>query len=127
LKVSIWLDDYRNPNDEIWSVNISSQSPCTEEVVWVKNYDQFVEQFQNIVYHSNDSLESVFFDHHLGEDLTGYQAILWMKDEVFANKLSKFNVFTHTSDPDTRFKIKLVIAELRRYWRHGANGQLFKI
>lgn len=65
MKTLLWIDDIRNPYIDNWLRDYAPQFVSGESnVVWVKNYDDFVNhiKFKGIP-------DMISFDHDLGEDI----------------------------------------------------------
>ena len=62
----LWLDDLRNPTDNIWNDWITRQgvNPTDYDITWVKNYDDFTYWIVK-----NGLPDVVCFDHDLGQDI----------------------------------------------------------
>lgn len=71
MKKLLWLDDYRNPNENNW-INFSPIGSDVD-VNWVINYDEFVYWITK-----NGLPDAICFDHDLGEDKTGYDCAKWL-------------------------------------------------
>ena len=114
MKKLLWLDDYRNPNENDW-LNFSP-IPKPFETFWVKSYDEFVNWIEN-----NGLPDGISFDHDLADEhyhydmykgseeynkhysefkeKTGFSCAKWLIDYCSINnkKLPKFNV--HSANP----------------------------
>jgi len=84
----VWLDDARNPYEKDWLDRFSPlQKPY--EVIWAKNYDDFVDWITE-----NGMPEAICFDHDLGEDhetsdeKSGMKAAKWLIDYCLDNDLN---------------------------------------
>lgn len=64
MKKLLWLDDMRNPLEDDWLEQYAPQFSDKEGVVWVKNYDDFVNYIKE-----NGMPYMIAFDHDLGEDV----------------------------------------------------------
>ncbi len=71
----LWLDDYRNPFDLKIDWLVFSPIGKNVEVIWVKNYKDFVAWITN-----NGLPDAICFDHDLGQDEA---------DEAVKNGMSK--------------------------------------
>ncbi len=66
METLLWLDDIRNPREEIWCNWIieAGLNPGDYNIVWVKSYAEFTKWI------STNGLPAVIcFDHDLGEDV----------------------------------------------------------
>jgi hypothetical protein len=89
----LWLDDYRNPFDEIWlKAYIPEYDETIHNIIWVKTYDEFVNWVSN-----NGLPDKVFFDHDLAhehydgiltDEKTGYDAAKWLGNYCYDNSLN---------------------------------------
>lgn len=75
----LWLDDSRDPMTRNWLV-FSPIPPS--EVIWVKNYDQFVDWIS-----INGLPDAICFDHDIGSDKSGYDCAKWLVDYCMDNDL----------------------------------------
>ena len=66
MKTLLWLDDIRDPNDNIWWNWIAKEGVNLTHfnLVWVKSYDEFTKWIK-----FNGLPEVICFDHDLGEDV----------------------------------------------------------
>ena len=73
----LWLDDVRNPMDEIWQDWMVAKgiNPDEWEITWVKSYDAFTNYITNF-----GMPDLICFDHDLGDDV---------RAERVANGMSK--------------------------------------
>lgn len=102
----LWLDDLRDPTDNMWNNWIARQgvNPMDYDITWVRNYDDFVEWIE-----VNGLPDVVCFDHDLGQDvaierykimsktqakklkkletMSGYEAARWMVNYCMDNDL----------------------------------------
>lgn len=84
MKRLLWLDDMRDPADQIWVEMYTHHNP--DKVQWVRNYDDFVDYIK-----SNGLPEVIFFDHDLGEDVAKGRVVNGMSKRQ-ARKLKKETV-----------------------------------
>ena len=77
----LWLDDIRDPN-VFKEFYISQFVSVYDEIVWVKNYDEFVNYITN-----NDFPNYIFFDHDLGEELNGYDCCKYVVDFMMKHNI----------------------------------------
>lgn len=77
----LWLDDVRDPND-FKDFYISLFTSVYDEIVWVKNYNEFVNYITN-----NEFPDYIFFDHDLGEELNGYDCCKFVVDFMMDHNL----------------------------------------
>jgi hypothetical protein len=87
-KTLLWLDDERNPFNGNW-VAIYAPGYVEGNIVWVKNYDDFVEWIEN-----NSLPAMICFDHDLGGDKTGYDAAKYVVNYCFDHGVSipRYNI-----------------------------------
>lgn len=91
MKTVLWLDDYRDPNAKCVNSGffytwIEMYSPFGEEkvdVVWVKNYNEFVEYITK-----NNLPDGICFDNDLGQIKEGYDCAKWLVEYCMDNHLS---------------------------------------
>src|SRR6056300_262203 len=116
----LWLDDLRNPTDNIWNNWIARQgvNPTDHDITWVKNYDDFTDWIVN-----NGLPDVVCFDHDLGQDIaieryttggmsktqakklkkletmSGFDATKWMVNYCMDNDLRLPNWYIQSANP----------------------------
>lgn len=63
--VLLWLDDLRDPSEEMWRNHIAKNiaNPLRYNIVWVKDYNEFTSYIKN-----NDMPYLVSFDHDLADE-----------------------------------------------------------
>jgi hypothetical protein len=106
----IWLDDYRNPFEEPWVSFVNARTPG--DVVWVKNKVEFIESFVK----NKDSIMAVYFDNDLGLPEEGKDIFKWLESYVRTNDVSRFMVYSQSSNPPARAAILAGYQSLSRWW-----------
>jgi hypothetical protein len=117
MKTLLWLDDIRNPFTDNWLGDYAPQFSNGEgKVVWVKNYDEFI---NHIIF--NGIPDMISFDHDLGEDVakkrvfngmskrqarslkretkSGYDCTKWLVDYCLDNGVSIPHFGVHSANP----------------------------
>ncbi len=117
MKKLIWLDDIRDPHTENWLFSYAPQFSDGEgEVIWVKNYFEFIEEIKK-----NGLPDTISFDHDLGEDVarekvskgiskrqariqkretkSGYDCAKWLVEFCIDNKFHIPNYVVHSANP----------------------------
>jgi len=103
--VTLWLDDERDPNDPI----IQREYGSTGDEVWVKTVEE-------VIPYLTGGLESISFDHDLGEGQTGYDLARLIEVAAFHNKLTRFNWRVHSANPVGKRNIRVAMMAADRYW-----------
>jgi len=129
MKVLLWLDDNRDPHTN----NRLENSPISQpfKVVWLKNYNEFVEWIK-----LNGLPDGICFDHDLDDahyniymfvsedaynthykefkEKTGYDAAKWLIDYCIDNekKLPLYNV--HSFNPVGKKNIKTILSNFAK-------------
>ena len=87
----MWLDDLRNPTDNIWNNWIARQgvNPTDYDITWVKNYDDFTDWIVN-----NGLPDVVCFDHDLGQDIAIERYTTGGMTKTQAKKLKKLETMS---------------------------------
>lgn len=83
MKTYLWLDDIRDPNMGVWRDQyIPEYDPKVDEIVWVKEYPEFVDYIREF-----GIPDEIFFDHDLGDDElgTGHDAAKWLVNYCMDN------------------------------------------
>lgn len=80
-KTLLWLDDYRNPFTSDWLVFSPIKHPF--KTVWVQSYQEFIEWINK-----NGIPDAVCFDHDLGTEMSGYDAVKWLCSYCESNNVA---------------------------------------
>jgi hypothetical protein len=133
-KTLLWLDDYRDPFDKKIDWLVFSPIGRNVNVIWVKNYDEFVNHITQ-----NGLPEGICFDHDLADEhyresmydkdghyslyyndgtfkeKTGYECAKWIIDYCIENKksLPVFNV--HSANPIGRKNIFSILNQYKNF------------
>ena len=99
----IWLDDVRNPANII-NDNYPPYSINNCNVVWVKSYKEFVEWIE-----VNGLPKIITFDHDLGTEETGYDAVKWLANYCIEHRKMIPECHIHSSNPVGRANIQSII------------------
>lgn len=78
----IWLDDYRDPNDDKIDWLVFSPIGRNCNIIWLKNYHEFVDYLTKF-----GLPNAVCFDHDLGEVKTGYDCAKYLVEYCLDNNL----------------------------------------
>lgn len=126
MQTLLWLDDVRDPLKDDW--HIFSPIPHPFKMVWVVNYEEFVDWITK-----NGLPDGICFDHDLSdlqafkssypemvEDIecnekTGYDCAKWLVDYCMDNKLPlpKFN--SQSANPSGRENILKLLENYKKY------------
>lgn len=113
----IWVDDLRNPFDNKWNSFATNRKYVsgTSDVVWLKNYDEFVAWFE-LYSHSTDIPfpTLICFDHDLGEELTGFDCVKYLVSFCIDKKVGLPYCTCHSSNPVGRENILSYIESYRK-------------
>lgn len=99
MKRVIWIDDERDPYQMIYyrgdkieryrtclprDFVKQSQSDHEYDVIWIRDYDQFIDY----IYHNIDRFDEldtcICFDHDLGHDMTGMDCAKYLIDYIIS-------------------------------------------
>jgi len=111
-KFKIWLDDERNPKEKIIQDNFGANG----DEIWIKTAEALIVLIkQNIV-------ESVSFDHDLGENnisinKNGYDVALLIEELAYNNEIDPISWKIHTQNPVGRKNIENAMKNADRYWK----------
>lgn len=114
MRTLLWLDDIRNPFDENGKWLVFSPIPQPFEVVWVKNYTDFVWWIR-----MNGMPDAICFDHDLGEEgaeeKTGLDCAKWLIEYCMDNrfKLPAWNV--QSANPVGKENINTLLNNFKRH------------
>ena len=96
-RVSIWLDDER-PAPLHW-IHVKTASDCIV----------MLEEFRGHV-------DAVSFDHDLGlEHETGYDALLWLEEQVIMNDYPPLEINIHTANLGAKIKMLQAAENIRKF------------
>jgi hypothetical protein len=133
MKTLLWLDDIRNPHTENWLRDYAPQFCGGEgKVVWVKNYDEFVNHIR-----FNGLPDMISFDHDLGEDVakervsngmskrqarmkkketkSGYDCTKWLVDYCLDKGLTIPYFGVHSANPVGAENIRGLLNNARKH------------
>lgn len=104
----IWVDDMRNPFDDVW-ISVAKNKRFVQEncsIAWLKNYQEFV-SWLNTAVHDPEVLwpELVCFDHDLGEEKTGFDCAKFLVEVCMKHNLPLPAYTCHSSNPAGRENI----------------------
>lgn len=130
LKVLLWLDDVRNPEEGDWLVFSPLEPPfCT---VWVKTYNEFTSYIA-----SNEMPDGICFDHDLGmvvalkarakgmskrqsrrlkqQEKSGYDCAKWLVDYCMTKgiRLPLYNI--QSANPVGKENIRSLLENYKKY------------
>lgn len=100
MKILLWLDDIRSPFTPAFILQYApdfyyEKAEGTHEVVWVKNFTEFVEWIEG-----NGLPDEIGFDHDLGNDpMSGYDAAKWLVDYCIQNDVDPPDYFIQSANP----------------------------
>ena len=114
-RITIWLDDQRNPQSHSWSMLVDAYAPGTT-VIWVKTVTQFCDAVTRVLDQENQELAALFFDNDLGTRLEGYNAFNWFESLVHEKNLTKVVLYAQTQNTAAKQRIEQGIASLERFW-----------
>lgn len=88
-KYLLWLDDLRDPTDNVWNNWIARQGINLTDytIIWVKNYNDFVKWIKD-----NETPDVVCFDHDLGQDIAIERFTNGGMSKTQAKKLKKLEM-----------------------------------
>jgi len=82
MKVLLWLDDNRNPQSPNWIEKYAPEYLNDGKIVWVKNYDEFVDWVERHI-NRYGLPDMVAFDHDLADE--HYRASMYDEDEHYSD------------------------------------------
>ena len=107
--VLLWLDDMRNPFKDNWVYDYAPQF-LEETIVWVLNYDEFVEWIKY-----NGLPHTIAFDHDLGETIGGYDCAKWLVEYCIDNDLDLPNWIVQSANPVGKDNINGLLNNYLKY------------
>jgi CheY-like chemotaxis protein len=94
--MKLFVDDVRVPPDSTWEVVRTAQ----EAIDLLKD----------------GNVDVLSLDHDLGEDLTGYDVIKWIEEQVYTKDFkSPEEIFVHSANPVGAKNIQQAIESIKRY------------
>lgn len=128
MKTLLWLDDIRNPKDNIWHNWISRNvgNPFNYSITWVKSFDEFEDSIYKFM------PDVICFDHDLGdehytvndpdnldyaifEEKTGYDCAKWLVEYCLDSGEELPNVFIQSSNPVGADNIRKLLENFQRH------------
>jgi hypothetical protein len=133
METLLWLDDIRDPKDNIWLTWMidAEINPTAFNIIWVKSYDDFTKWIEK-----NGLPSLICFDHDLGEDvakgrvfkgmskrqarilkretLSGFDCTKWLIEFCLDNKLNIPNYKIQSANPVGAENIKGLIENFRK-------------
>ena len=121
----LWLDDVRNPKDDMWNNYIAKYigNPLEMDITWVKDYDGFI--LETLMGFKHDI---VSFDHDLGDvfhpdtdapmrsvEKTGYHACKYLVNYCIENNEPFPKYHVHSSNPVGKKNIESFIENFLNY------------
>lgn len=112
--IILWLDDMRDPNN-YKDFYINQYVRDCDEIVWVKNYREFCNYLN-----SNKFPAYVFFDHDLGEELTGYDCCKYMVGFLMDNNIdpNDYHFIVQSANPVGRENIYGLVNNYIKYYNN---------
>jgi hypothetical protein len=128
MRKFLWLDDIRNPFMSVWKDQyIPDFESETDEIIWVKNYNEFVDWITQ-----NGLPTEVFFDHDLSdireipnsslviasdwnEEMTGYDCAKWLVDYCMDNDLDLPYWDIQSANPVGRNNINGILNNYKKF------------
>lgn len=92
----LWLDDIREPYD------------FEDDVVWVKNYEQFVDAIQ-----STPFPDLICFDNDLGEEKEGYDCAKYLVDYCMDNNIKLPKWYIQSANAVARKNINSLLSNFK--------------
>lgn len=96
--MTLWLDDLR---------------PAPENFIHVHNHKEFVEWINE-----NGLPDTIYFDHDLGEKLTGYDCAKWLINYCLEKNINIPSYHIQSMNPVGKNNIIGVLESYRRYYEH---------
>lgn len=133
MKTLLWLDDIRDPKDQIWQDWIigANLNPNDYNIVWVKSYQEFTKWIT-----TNRLPTVICFDHDLGEDvaksrvskgmskrqartlkretLSGFDCTKWLVEFCINNSINMPEYRIQSANPVGAENIKGLIENFKR-------------
>jgi hypothetical protein len=111
VKISLWLDDERDPNDSF----IRKEFYSFPGMTWVKTAKDAIDLLRT------GNVEYISFDHDLGpeEAGTGSDVALWIAQQAFHGNLSELsgNWTVHSANPIGSGSIIQKMKQAERFWK----------
>jgi hypothetical protein len=120
-RLIIWLDDLRDPYNDIWkkyifdSLNVSNplDAILNYKIIWAKNSSEF----KDIWNQNRDIAYAIFFDNDLGEHIEGYDLLSnIVEKDIVERDMDRIHLFAQTSNTSAKNKMNLAFRSLDRFW-----------
>lgn len=126
MKTVLWLDDERNPENELWTEWLSSKlglSPKEFKVHWVKTFENFCD----IIAEGNIP-EIICFDHDLGENFdgslrkSGYDAAKYLVEYCLNSDIELPIYFVQSANPVGKMNIEGLLKNFEKFQKNYENN-----
>lgn len=115
MRTLIWLDDVRNPNEDVWSNYIRKNIGTNFEIIWVKNYNDFTSYINE-----NGLPDFISFDHDLGDtsenEKTGYDCAKAVVDYCINRNIDIPMFYIHSNNPAGAANIMHYMLNYHDFW-----------
>ena len=106
-KISLWLDDERNPKEKFIQQNFGAIG----NEIWVKSVEEAKQ------YLSKQNVVSISFDNDLGENMpVGYDLAKWIEEMAFNKELPQLSWKIHSANPQGQKYIRLAMQNADKFW-----------
>lgn len=120
----IWLDDERNPLKGEWYKYICQFISGEFEIIWAKNYDDFITVTTLCLQNPKIKVIAIFFDNDIGVDKfedgrikEGRHAFNWLDQYIRENDIPFISLYAQTMNLAAKREMKAGFSALRSFWR----------
>lgn len=94
--MKLWLDDVREPVNKSWQ--------------WVKTGEEAIELLKQ------GTVETISFDHDLGEGISGYDVAKWIEEMAAHGGMDRISWHIHSANTVGRKNIEAAMRSTERFW-----------
>jgi hypothetical protein len=109
VKKLLWLDDSRDPFTFDWLVFSPIKHPF--QTFWVQSYDEFIKWIME-----HGVPDAICFDHDLGTESTGYDAVKWLCEYCREKELDFPTYAMQSANPIGRENMRTYIENYKKHY-----------
>jgi hypothetical protein len=121
MKTLLWLDDIRNPFENVENKVPKTESGKSYEIHWVKNYDQFIDWITKFGLPTTISFDhDLSFEHYTMEsgpyeEKTGLDCAKWVVNYCMDNGKILPKFYVHSANPVGYANIMSLLHNFKKY------------
>lgn len=107
MKTYLYIDDIRNPFDDI---KIKTMDLSKYDLVWIKSYDEVIQFLQT------EWPDIIDFDHDLGTEQTGYDIAKYIVNTCLDKNYKLPEFYCHSANPCGKENILSLLQNFKEKW-----------